>query len=346
MKRTDIYSFDMFVDCGAPTLYNRLSRKFKLEGGIMGSTFANRKHDDYSYVYSPEYEVYRDKYIEFLLEHKDQIGVYSNLDVINSPELTWRNQQILEDAGLDPMPVFHLGNDPVWAKRYTDNYEYLAIGGMHPNRPGTLMGTGAPGPLINLFKDHLTDNLGFPKVKLHGFACTSVPLMVALPWHSVDSTVIRKHAMYGKVILPLANTVRKYSSITVSTRDARSKLDENYGGVTIDRFRQLAAEHRYTIEELGVSTVKRMIINAMYFKKLVESLPAWPWSIATKKAKKGADGRLTFYMAGSLSKKEERLFWNIMSPKLKNAPFIHTRLVSFFYRAEAEFVLGLKGGLG
>ena len=57
------------------------------------------------------------KYIEFIKQNQDVITVYANLDVISpgrfsmgtkeSAELTLRNQKIMEQAGLSPLPVFH-----------------------------------------------------------------------------------------------------------------------------------------------------------------------------------------------------------------------------------------------
>ena len=51
------------------------------------------------------------EYIDFIKEHEDVLEVYANLDVIGSAEGTWKNQMIMEEAGLKPLPVFHYGED-------------------------------------------------------------------------------------------------------------------------------------------------------------------------------------------------------------------------------------------
>ena len=41
-----------------------------------------------------------DDYIDFIIENKQYITVYSNLDVIGDAEATWRNQSLMERKGL------------------------------------------------------------------------------------------------------------------------------------------------------------------------------------------------------------------------------------------------------
>ena len=170
MKKKNVHDFKVFIDCGAPSLYNKLSRDKELNSrGTMGTVMSQRKFDDYSYTETKEYDAYRQAYIEFMLKHKHEVDVYSNLDVINNPELTWKNQQILEEAGLAPIPVFHLGCDTKWLAKYLKKYEYIAIGGLVPNPTSVLI------PWLDvLFKEHLCDSDGYPKAKYHGFACTSL----------------------------------------------------------------------------------------------------------------------------------------------------------------------------
>src|SRR5574340_1162268 len=65
------------------------------------------------------------EYIKFIKEHEEHIEVYANLDVIGSAEASWRNQRIMERAGLKPLPVFHVEDD--W--KYLDKcmeYDHLS----------------------------------------------------------------------------------------------------------------------------------------------------------------------------------------------------------------------------
>lgn len=352
------FNYKIFSDCGAPSLYNKLSRKTNHKG-IMGTKLSERKFDDYSYTESEEYSKYRDGYIQFLSENKDKITTYSNLDVINNPELTFRNQRILEKAGLSPIPVFHLGNNEKWLRKYVEEYEYIALGGLIPNPTKVLIPW-----LDKLFKEYILDKDGFPKVKVHGFACTALQLMTRYPWFSVDSATCRKLAMYGWIALPESNST-KVKTYQISARPfSEGKTVEKNEPTLFDReiFDSvintgspsigITDRERRTIDEfakkigsdfntLSNSIIKRVIWNYLVFsEKILYNVPDWPWSIQTRKSKKGANEYLTFYFAGSLSKKEEEMFWKGVTAeeifKLKG------RLQSFFYRGNLEHVIQLK----
>jgi hypothetical protein len=54
-----------------------------------------------------------------------------NFDKIRNPEETYQNQKIIEDHGLEVIPVFHLGSPYKWLKKYIDEgYDYISLGGM------------------------------------------------------------------------------------------------------------------------------------------------------------------------------------------------------------------------
>ncbi len=187
----------IFLDSGAPSLYNTLMRQDK-DAGHMGSFLGDRKHDDFSYIETEDYKTYRERYIAFILEHLDDLECYANFDVINNPEETWANQQTMEEAGLKPIPVFHLGSDIKWLKMYLDKgYDYLAMGGMVPNPPNILIPA-----LDKIWGEYLTNDDGMPKIKVHGFAVTSVQLVHRYPWYSVDSTSWVKFGRYGVICVP------------------------------------------------------------------------------------------------------------------------------------------------
>jgi len=138
------------------------------------------------------------EYIKFIKEHKDSIEIYANLDVIGDPEGTWRNQVIMEKAGLSPLPVFHYGEDIKWLKRIlSKGYEYMSLGGMVPISNKDLL------PWLDmLWSQYLTDEKGFPICKVHGFGLTSLHLMLRYPWYSVDSTTWVVTARMGSIFVP------------------------------------------------------------------------------------------------------------------------------------------------
>lgn len=334
-----IYDFKYFVDCGSPSLYNRLSRKYDLAStGTMGSSFAERKYDDYSYTELSEYKDYRDRFIAYMFEHKDDVTHYSNLDVINNPEKTYENQCILEEAGLEPIPVFHLGNDTKWLEFYIKNYDYIAIGGLVPNPTRVLL------PMLDrLFKECIVDDRGFPKVKLHGFACTSIPLMIRYPWYSVDSATCKKLGIYGSILMQEYST-GKLKPISVSTRDTPKHWKQSPGlwREIERRAKDLGIET--DAETLGKESTERYIWNYLtYMKRIMEGVPNWPWSISTGKPAPEAQDFLNFYYSGSVDSKKEALFWQRVNDSTTlDLDGKKNRLASFFYPKEVEFIRKLR----
>lgn len=145
------------------------------------------------------------EYITFVKEHKDILEVYANLDVIGiggkqpnrlTAEKTLENQKIMEEAGLSPLPCFHFGEPFEFLEYYIANYDYLALG-VAGNSGIKLIPW-----LDECFSKYICDAKGYPKVKVHGFAVTSLPLMLRYPWYSVDSTSWIMTSRMGSVYVP------------------------------------------------------------------------------------------------------------------------------------------------
>jgi hypothetical protein len=326
-----VFNYSIFTDCGAPSLYNKLSRKEKNVRGVMGSTFKDRKFDDFSYTETAEYDDYREGYIKFLKENEDKINTYSNLDVINNPGLTFRNQKILEKAGLNPIPVWHLGSDEKWLRKYIHEYPYIAIGGLIPNPTKVLYPW-----LDRLFKKYILDSSGYPRVKTHGFACTAIPLMTRYPWYSVDSATCRKLGMYGWIVLPEHGS-GDLKTVRVSARDVPIKTRFTPG--FIKELERRAEKYGMTLESLSENLMDRVIWNYLIYSEAIEErVPNWPWNYETRQAATDAADRLHYYFAGSLSKKEERRLWE----RVEDEKMLKGRLQSFFYRSSLEYIISLK----
>lgn len=175
-------------------------------------------------AWSQEKEIKIQDYINFIKKHENVIDVYANLDVIGNAKATWSNQIIMEQAGLDPLPVFHYGEDIKWLKRYlTKDYNYISLGGMVPISTPNLIPW-----LDQLFTKFLTNEKGFPKIKIHGFGLTSLSLMLRYPWYSVDSTSWVVTGRMGSVYIPrYRNGEWIYDEnswkITVSNRSPNTK---------------------------------------------------------------------------------------------------------------------------
>ena len=147
-------------------------------------------------AWSQKIEINIQDYITFIKEHEDVIDVYANLDVIGSAEKTWKNQQTMEKAGLNPIPVFHFGEDEeMYLKPLITKYNRIGIGGMV--KSGDLKSF-----LDRIFARYICDSDGIPKTKVHGFGLTSLNLMLRYPWYSVDSTSWVVTGRMGSVYIP------------------------------------------------------------------------------------------------------------------------------------------------
>ncbi len=137
------------------------------------------------------------EYIDFIKKYKKHLTLYANLDVIGDAEATLKNQKIMEKAGLKPLPCFHFGEDMKYLRYYVDNYEYLGLG-MAGNR-----NAGVLSSWLDQCFSIICDQPGhLPKIKIHGYAMTSVMLMLRYPWYSVDSTSWVIMSRLGQVFVP------------------------------------------------------------------------------------------------------------------------------------------------
>lgn len=158
-----------------------------------------------AYTLGIEINIY--EYIEFIKQHKNIIDMYANLDVIATgntlndkkyaAEKTLQNQKIMEEAGLSPLPVFHVGEPLEYLKFYIKNYEYIGLGGMVRVPKPTLIHW-----LDDCFGEYICGQDGMPTVKVHGFGLASIPLMLRYPWYSVDSTAWVVNSRLGRVLIP------------------------------------------------------------------------------------------------------------------------------------------------
>ncbi len=190
---------ELFIDSGAPSLYNSLVRKFKVGNRVnTGSKLADRKHDDFSFLTTERYLEYRQAYCDFLLKNQKYFHIMINLDIINNSEETWKNQLWFEERGLKVTPVFHYGEDTKWLEMYLKKgYKRIALGGLHPTPYRELKE-----PLDELWIKYFLDNRGYPKIKVHGFAVSGPKLLHRYPFATCDSTSWVKLGLFGCVTIP------------------------------------------------------------------------------------------------------------------------------------------------
>lgn len=236
------------------------------------------------------------EYIKFIKEHEEVIDVYANLDVIGDAEGSARNLEIMEEAGLNPIPVFHYGSDPdKYLKPLVDNYDYIAIGGM-VKTPRLI------NFLDRIFPKYICDSKGMPKTKVHGFGLTSLKLMVRYPWYSVDSTSWVVTGRHGSIYVP------RY-------RGGKWIYDENSWKVSVSNQSPGRKESGKHIDTLP-PTQKQIILDYIHDKgyklgksefKMVdpehELAENEKWAQAKKDVKKGEKRKLEVILEPGVSNK-------------------------------------------
>lgn len=157
-------------------------------------------------------EIDIDEYCEYIKKHEHLLYSYVTLDTIpgkpnvrktqaeinSSAELSYKNQQYMKKKGLAPIPVFHMGEDFRWLRRYMDDGEpYIGIS------PAADLPQGQIREWLDRAFTAVCDKDGWPTVKTHGFGVASFALLKRYPWFTADATSWALTAAYGSVYIPV-----------------------------------------------------------------------------------------------------------------------------------------------
>jgi hypothetical protein len=159
-------------------------------------------------------EINLDEYIQFCLENLDVISYVVNLDVIpgkfgqknlppeeieRSASKGYENYLYMINHGIPKeklIHVFHQGESFKWLKKMIREIPYIGLSPANDRTtPEKMMWLDNCMPIV-------TDSSGLPIVKFHGFAVTSLRLMLRYPWYSVDSTSWVMTGRMGSVLVP------------------------------------------------------------------------------------------------------------------------------------------------
>lgn len=148
-----------------------------------------------------------EEYIEFLLvvlkKYRDNIVGYFVLDDMNDPGQTLYNQKIMEKAGLEPIPIFHMYEPPPLLDNYAKKYEFIGLGGIAIG--------GLPWWSLKPFTDYALAR--HRKTRFHVLGCASFLAFSDFQPYSIDSTswvadmhgrlfILDEHGMPASVSLP------------------------------------------------------------------------------------------------------------------------------------------------
>ena len=264
-------------------------------------------------------------YIAFVRAHEHLIDTCVSLDVIpgtrgrmdRSPEeidksaaASYRNHQIMKDAGLSPIPVFHMGERFFWLdKMLAEGEDYIGIS------PYLRAGVR---DIIKWADDcfsAITDSKGRPLVKTHGFGATGWRVLTRYPWTSADSVSWAKVAGFAVVKVPQIDLAGEpdLSRPPVSVYVGSEARSSGSSGTSFDdlshpeqqRIIDFAAAMGFTMAELRTDHECRKALNIGYFK-LIESHAALRVVFASKfdahlqnntMTRHGGNNRLLSYFA-------------------------------------------------
>ncbi len=193
-----------------------------------------------------------------ILRIEDGTVMASVLDGIGDPLQTYRNQLEMEQRGVRPLPCFHAGEDERYLEYYIANYEYITLGGMVGASTKTLAVW-----LDRIFDRYLVDGAGRPRVKVHGFGITAIPLMERYPWYSCDSSSWIQSAAFGTIVHP------KHGPLSVSSKSP-SRHDKGQHISTLT-----AIEQDYLFQQLEANGFTYDRLSTVYESRAAYNLWAF-----------------------------------------------------------------------
>ena len=204
-------------------------------------------------------------YIDFIKKNESIIELYANLDVIGDAEAGWKNQRKMEEAGLNPLPVFHIEDDIKYLHKCLE-YNYFALGGV--------AGRGSSETrrihFLDMCFDVICDKNGYPKSQVHGFGLASPNLLWRYPWFSYDSYSWTAYGKYGMVLMPkFKNGKFQYNTAPIKVFVTVGSPKKSEDGMHLDTLSKLERSIFLSYIEsknvpLGKSLSKKIIDNDKY----------------------------------------------------------------------------------
>jgi len=242
-------------------------------------------------------EINLDNYCNWCLENIDYIDYVVNLDVIpgsfgeknlpqseidRSAKKGWRNYEYMLSKGIPKeklIHIFHQGEDYKWLEKMVAAMDYI---GLSPANDRT---TNQKIDWLDSCMKYVTDDKGHPIVKFHGFAVTSLKLMMRYPWYSVDSTSWVMISRTGSVLVPKFRQNKfiyneKPWQVSVSEKSPNvkdaSKHITTFAPEAKDVICNYFKSKGFTLEELASDYMKRDELNIIYYNDLEKTFPKWP----------------------------------------------------------------------
>lgn len=196
-------------------------------------------------------------YIAHVQANGHHFEVVANLDVIGDPVATWENYVKMREAGLNPMPVWHFGEDISWLHRYAAETDYIGLGGI------------AKAGRQSRYRFFDAAFEAYPAMKYHGFGMTSVELIKKYPWHTIDSTAAIMVGVSGGIHSP-------WGAFRVSDGSAMNHLQtlgESKKEALFDWVRSLGRSPEKIQQADTFGTAERLMVNYLFLESLKVHVP-------------------------------------------------------------------------
>lgn len=201
-------------------------------------------------------------------------------DVEVAARRSYENLQVMKEAGIPAIPVFHQGERWQHLERLLEDGEpYI---GISPSGDAISMSHGW---FEDVF-DRITDSEGRPYVKTHGFGVTAIPVLLKYPWYSFDSVTWVIKSGYGCIFVPsksaLGKTFNYVNPISVWVTGSERKNDrfemEMQGPEIVNLARHfIENDVGYNMHMLRYDPYIRMEAMAVFYQKLSRLLPYKPY---------------------------------------------------------------------
>jgi hypothetical protein len=126
-------------------------------------------------------------YLKFLDENASLVSAYFSLDVIQDSHLSYRYWQIMKEKGYNPIPVYHYGEDEKHLQRYTNQTDYIGLGGTVP--------IGSKSEVADWAR---MITWQYPEIKFHLLGSSSDKIINTCDLESIDSSTWFMQAVMGK----------------------------------------------------------------------------------------------------------------------------------------------------
>ncbi len=242
------------------------------------------------------------KYIAFIHKFHPYLESYMNLDVMpgtpggvktqsqveESAKQGWANLMRMRKEGLNPIPVYHIGERRYWLEKMLgEGFGTLALGGVAP------LADEVRKPWLDEIWDYLCRPTGYPVAQVHGLGITSTPLILRYPWTSVDSVSWLQAAANGTIYVPRWDSeAGEYSysvapwvvHVSVQSNGQVGKSGHGHGrhlhglGPSLRRYVLRYLNHEgLDPDKVAQDYIQRDRVNIRFFQRLSKAHPLQPF---------------------------------------------------------------------